>query len=805
MKRSLLIITLLVACYALLDRLQFFGALFAQSQNKTTRFAPNPTSSTRPPASLNPTQGLSQEDQALATTIRRLANRSSEGLVEKTLPDGGVLLDLQERFQNLALVKLETDGELSVGCVDNIEGANHFFGKNLETGEQYPTQPKQQDESADQAARLGIPQQEYQFYQRLIEDAEQRRALSPNLATITIVNNDGAGEGFNDPAQRTPEGGNAGTTLGQQRLNLFNQAALIWGAFLDSNVPISVRAQFNPLTPCTSGGGVLGSAGPLNFARDLSAFPFANTWYHIALANKLAGGDVDTANPDITATFNSSIDTGCLGGSSRFYYGFDGTSPGGTVNLLIVLLHELGHGLGFSSLINSSTGAFNSGFPDIYSRFLFDRSLNLFWAQMTDAQRAASALSTGNVLWDGPSVRLASSNLTAGRDNATGRVQLFTPSPLQQGSSVSHWDTACTPSLLMEPSITVGLPLNLDLTRQQMRDLGWYRDSTADVVADTIINVTPSGGTLNVGSNANITWTNTGGFNRNVTIELSTDGGTSFPVAIATNVSNTGSFNFTVPNNPTSQGRIRVREYNFAAPVGVSSVNFSIGAISPVLVQQWGIPGDVPVPGDYDGDGKNDYAVWRLGNGVWYVIHSSSGQWVSQQWGLNGDVPVPGDYDNDGKNDFAVWRPSNGTWYVIRSSTNQWVAQQWGLNGDVPVPGDYDGDGKADYAVWRPSSGVWYVIRSSTNQWVSQQWGLNGDVPVPGDYDGDGKNDYAVWRPSSGVWYVIRSSSGQWVAQQWGLNGDVPVPGDYDNDGKTDFAVWRSSSGVWYVIRSSVA
>ena len=220
-------------------------------------------------------------------------------------------------------------------------------------------------------------------------------------ATITIQNVDGAGTGFNDPTPVAPVGGNSGTTLGEQRLIAFQFAAGIWGATLTSGPTITIRANWSTSMPCTATMGTLASAGSVGSRSNFPNAPFADTWYLSALANALSGSDSNLVSPEISTTFNARVGTtGCLENSGGWYLGLD-NNHGDRIDLISVLLHEYSHGFGFQTLTSLTTGAQSSGFPTIYDRFLRDNSTGKTWNQMTNAERVASAINTGNLVWAG--------------------------------------------------------------------------------------------------------------------------------------------------------------------------------------------------------------------------------------------------------------------------------------------------------------------------------------------------------------------------------------------------------------------
>ncbi|MDI9864774.1 T9SS type A sorting domain-containing protein [Flectobacillus sp. DC10W] len=249
----------------------------------------------------------------------------------------------------------------------------------------------------------------------------------------------------------------------------FQRAVDIWQSIIISDVPIRITASWESL-----GSSVLGSAYSASVYRDYAGAQYPLTWYPIALAEKIAHTNLNSDNPDIFARFNSDF---------TWYYGIDGNTPTNRADLVSVVLHEIGHGLGFYGTLRQATSdatlgvITDGGIPMIYDIF----------AESTAGQRLLNT----NV-FKNPSVELKT-QLTGGNlylnsptilaNNDSLRAKVYAPSTYQESSSYSHLDESSyrrgTINALMTPQIANGEvthnpgPITLAL----FNDMGWVGSS----------------------------------------------------------------------------------------------------------------------------------------------------------------------------------------------------------------------------------------------------------------------------------------------------------------------------------------
>jgi len=205
-------------------------------------------------------------------------------------------------------------------------------------------------------------------------------------------------------------------------------------------------------------------------------------------------------------------------------------------------------------------------------------------------------------------------------------------------------------------------------------------------------------------------------------------------------------------------------------------------------------------PGDFDGDGKTDVAVFRLATAQWIGVYSAGGTF-NTGFGdpAQGDIPVPADYDGLGRSEKAVYRPGTAQWIISGPTGVRIVSFGDPARNDVPAPGDYDGVGHAELAVFRPGTGQWLIAGLTGLRVVQFGDPTRNDIPVPGDYDGTGHTEFAVFRPSTAQW-LIAGPAGLRVVQFGEYNlVDIPIPGDYDGTGRTELALFRPGTGQWIV------
>ena len=292
----------------------------------------------------------------------------------------------------------------------------------------------------------------------------------------------------------------------------FQAGVDIWADLLASPVPIKVRARFLPL-----GANILGSAGSRFIWMDFAGAPRPGTWYSDALADRLAGVDLAPPNEvDIIANFSSSF--------ANWYFGTDGNTPGGMYDFLSVVLHELGHGLGFVGAANVDQSGLGTlglgGFPRIYDVFTVTEWGMPMLAFPNPSAALGTQLRQGYVPANprGPGVYWGGQGGMSGNGGPTAR--LYTPNTWAGGSSYSHLDDSTYPAGHINSLMTHALqsaeaihdpgPVTLGLFADsgwnaQQPDLivngsfssgaaGWLQFATPDpgyIVSDT------SGGTFN--------------------------------------------------------------------------------------------------------------------------------------------------------------------------------------------------------------------------------------------------------------------------------------------------------------------
>lgn len=269
---------------------------------------------------------------------------------------------------------------------------------------------------------------------------------------INVTYTDSAGKGFNDP------------TFGSARRNAFEAAASQWSQLLPGTVPVVISASMTSLGG-DANSATLGSSGPSDFSLNASGLQ-SGIYYPMALANQLAGQDLNGGAPEIIAQFTTDLDTGKVLGGEKFYYGTDGNPPGQDVDFYSTVLHEFCHGLGFIDGL-SQDGSYFLGGPAIYDTFeATGPALNSpHLTALSQADRAAAVISD-SLYFAGPQANAAGGGVNA---------KLYAPNPYSDGSSVGHLDEDTYHGIneLMTPYASSVAHQPGPIVLGIMHDIGW--------------------------------------------------------------------------------------------------------------------------------------------------------------------------------------------------------------------------------------------------------------------------------------------------------------------------------------------
>jgi hypothetical protein len=255
-------------------------------------------------------------------------------------------------------------------------------------------------------------------------------------------------------------------------------------------------------------------------------------------------------------------------------------------------------------------------------------------------------------------------------------------------------------------------------------------------------------------------------------------------------------------NSPTHQANV-VGNYNYA---GVGVVVRDDGAMYVTVVFMRGPEGlaaDAPGSQHQFPAGADVPGLHNGLRGTWNLY----GQNNSFYYGVPADIPVTCDWDGDETSTVGLYRRSTG--YLYLRNTNAFgvadVAVFYGIPEDVPVCGDWDGDGEETIGIFRPSEARFYLRNSNSLGFadIEFRFGEPGDIPLAGDWYGRGHDSVAVYRPSTGTVFVAdgREGLGNVVALPVSgvLPGDQVLSGDWDADGTDTLGTYRPDTGEFHL------
>ena len=215
----------------------------------------------------------------------------------------------------------------------------------------------------------------------------------------------------------------------------------------------------------------------------------------------------------------------------------------------------------------------------------------------------------------------------------------------------------------------------------------------------------------------------------------------------------------------------------------------------------FGINGDTPLAGDWNGNGIDTIGVYRPSDQGFYLSNDNVTTAGSFGFGSPGDLPVTGDWNCDGMVTIGVYRPSTQTFHLSNDNVTAPGTIAFGNPGDLPVIGDWNGDCFDEIGLFRPSTQTFYTTGPTAGTFV---YGSPGDTPIAGNWDGIGGDTIGIYRPSTREFHLSNNNATTAGIFPFGNPNDLPLVGDWNGDGVDNIGVYRPSTVTFHLSLNSV-